>query len=75
LGIMMKLRKESIPWAMAASRALLGPVIIVGERCGWSGVALASVVVTALLSDIFDGVLASACSIPWPTWRFISAWA
>jgi CDP-diacylglycerol--glycerol-3-phosphate 3-phosphatidyltransferase len=54
----MKVRKQSIPWAMAAGRALLGPVLIFGERCNWSGVALASIVVTALFSDIFDGVLA-----------------
>lgn len=55
---MIKLRKESIPWTMAAGRVLLGPVLIVGERCGWSGLALASLVITALISDIFDGVLA-----------------
>jgi len=55
---MTTLRKEHLPWIMAAARALLGPVMILGERCGWSGVALASVVVTALASDIFDGVLA-----------------
>jgi len=52
------IRKQSIPWAMAAARVLLGPVLVVGERCGWSGFSLASIVVTALLSDIFDGVLA-----------------
>ena len=56
--MIMTLRKNSIPWAMAGGRALLGPILIVGERCGWSGVALASIVVSALVSDIFDGVLA-----------------
>jgi len=50
--------KENIPWAMAAGRALLGPVLIAGEKCGWNGLALAWIVVAALLSDIFDGVLA-----------------
>ncbi len=54
----MQARKEQIPWVMAAGRALLGPVVIVGERCNWSGIALASLVVTALVSDIFDGMLA-----------------
>lgn len=54
----MKIRRHSIPWAMAAGRALLGPVLVVGEACNWSGAVLASLVVTALLSDIFDGVLA-----------------
>jgi phosphatidylglycerophosphate synthase len=54
---MQKIR-QMVPWAMAAGRALMGPVIILGDRCGWSGVTLAAMVVTALLSDIFDGVLA-----------------
>jgi CDP-diacylglycerol--glycerol-3-phosphate 3-phosphatidyltransferase len=54
----MQIKKEQIPWAMAAGRALLGPVVLAGEACGWSGMALAGTVVTALLSDIFDGVLA-----------------
>src|SRR5438874_5417232 len=52
------LRRQSIPWAMAAIRALLGPVLIVGDRCEWSCATLASLVLAALLSDIFDGVLA-----------------
>lgn len=55
---MTRFRKESIPWAMAAGRALLGPVLILSERSGWSGAALSWLVATALLSDIFDGVLA-----------------
>ncbi len=54
----IKVQKEQIPWAMAAGRALIGPVLLLGERCGWSGLGLAALVVTALLSDIFDGVLA-----------------
>ena len=36
----------------------LGPVVITDERCRWNGVALAALVFAALLSDIFDGVLA-----------------
>lgn len=54
----IRVRLDGIPWAMAAGRALLGPVVVVGERCGWSGAVLAGMVVTALFSDIFDGVLA-----------------
>ena len=54
----IKLRKEQVPWVMAASRAMLGPVLIAGDACGWSGVITAWLVVTALVSDIFDGVLA-----------------
>jgi CDP-diacylglycerol--glycerol-3-phosphate 3-phosphatidyltransferase len=43
---------------MVAFRAALGPVVMLGERCGWNGVALAGMVAAALVSDIFDGVLA-----------------
>lgn len=50
--------RRSIPWLMAAGRAVLGPVLIAGTAWGWNGLALAGIVVTALLSDIFDGVLA-----------------
>src|SRR5882757_4927765 len=52
------LRRQHIPWALAAGRAALGPVLIAGEACGWNGITLAGIVVTALVSDIFDGVLA-----------------
>ena len=54
----IKFSKKQIPWVMSAGRALLGPVLIAGEACGWSGVMTAWLVVTALVSDIFDGVLA-----------------
>lgn len=50
--------KQWIPWTMVLGRAALGPVMVLGERCGWNGGALAAMVLTALLSDIFDGVLA-----------------
>ena len=52
------LKREHIPWLMASARAVLGPVLIVGAECGWNGLALAGIVVAALLSDIYDGVLA-----------------
>jgi CDP-diacylglycerol--glycerol-3-phosphate 3-phosphatidyltransferase len=50
--------RGTIPWLMAAGRAVLGPVLIAGASCRWNGMALAGMVVTALVSDIFDGVLA-----------------
>src|SRR5580698_3387112 len=53
-----KASKHQIPSLMAAARAALGAVIVIGERAGWSGLTLATMVVTALLSDIYDGVLA-----------------
>lgn len=53
-----RIAKEQIPWLMAATRAILGPVMVLGERARWNGATLAVLIVTALLSDIFDGVLA-----------------
>ena len=50
--------RRQIPWAMAGIRAALGPVVIAGEACSWNGFTLAGIVITALVSDIFDGVLA-----------------
>src|SRR5580693_9475508 len=54
----VNLRKQHIPWMMASARAALGPVLIVGAACSWNGFTLAGIVVGALVSDIYDGVLA-----------------
>jgi CDP-diacylglycerol--glycerol-3-phosphate 3-phosphatidyltransferase len=51
-------KRRLIPWMMAGVRAGLGPVLVAGVECGWNGLTLASVVVVALVSDVFDGVLA-----------------
>jgi CDP-diacylglycerol--glycerol-3-phosphate 3-phosphatidyltransferase len=37
---------------------MLRPVLIAGTACSWNGFALAGIVVAALVSDIYDGVLA-----------------
>jgi phosphatidylglycerophosphate synthase len=52
------IRKELIPWAMAGFRAALGPVMIAGAACNWSGLALACMALSAAFSDVYDGVLA-----------------
>jgi phosphatidylglycerophosphate synthase len=52
------LDKRYIPWVIAGARAVLGPILIAGAECGWNGLALAGIVVAALVSDIYDGVLA-----------------
>ena len=52
------MRRQQIPWALAGARAALGPILIAGAACNWSGVALAAMVLGAVVSDIFDGVLA-----------------
>lgn len=53
-----RIRKELIPWVLAGGRAALGPLLIAGAMCSWNGFALAGMVIAALLSDIYDGVLA-----------------
>lgn len=50
--------KRWIPWSLVALRTALGPVLIHGEQCRWNGATLAGMVLAALLSDIYDGVLA-----------------
>ena len=54
----MSFRKDQIPWVMAAGRAMLGPLMVAGQACGWNGLTMAAMIVLALVSDIFDGVLA-----------------
>jgi phosphatidylglycerophosphate synthase len=48
----------TIPWAMLVVRAFLGLVMTVGAHWRWSGSLLAAIILIALLSDIYDGVLA-----------------
>jgi phosphatidylglycerophosphate synthase len=52
------IRREQIPWMMAGARAALGPLLVAGTACNWNGMALAAMVMGALVSDIYDGVLA-----------------
>ena len=52
------IRRQQIPWMMAGIRAALGPILIAGQARGWNGFTVAFLILTALLSDIFDGVLA-----------------
>jgi CDP-diacylglycerol--glycerol-3-phosphate 3-phosphatidyltransferase len=47
-----------IPWTLASARAALAPVMMLGAACHWNGPTMAGMVVAALLSDIFDGMLA-----------------
>ncbi len=67
--------KTWIPWGMVAFRAALGPVVMLGERCGWNGVALAGMVAAALVSDIFDGVLARRWRCDTPAVRLFDSMA
>lgn len=50
--------KTRIPCMMGGARGALGPLVAAGAQCNWSGPALAAMVAAALVSDIFDGILA-----------------
>ena len=67
--------KQQIPWLMAGARALLGPVLIVGQACGWNGFTLAAMVLAALLSDLFDGILARRWHCDTPAVRLFDSMA
>jgi CDP-diacylglycerol--glycerol-3-phosphate 3-phosphatidyltransferase len=69
----MLIKRNAIPWLMAAGRATLGPILIAGAACGWSGFSLAAMVVTALVSDIFDGILARRWQCDTPAVRLFDS--
>jgi phosphatidylglycerophosphate synthase len=58
MAMQFSIRRQQIPWALAGARAALGPILIAGAECNWSGLALAAMVLGAAVSDIYDGVLA-----------------
>jgi phosphatidylglycerophosphate synthase len=50
--------KKQGPVVLTSARVALGPLMIAGARCNWNGLTLAAMALAALLSDIYDGVLA-----------------
>jgi CDP-diacylglycerol--glycerol-3-phosphate 3-phosphatidyltransferase len=71
----MRINRTLIPWLMAAGRAALGPILIAGARANWNGLAFAAIVLTAMLSDIFDGVLARRWHCDTPAVRLFDSMA
>ena len=51
-------QKEQLPRCITAARAALGPLIVVGQAFHWSAATLVALILTGLLTDIFDGILA-----------------
>jgi phosphatidylglycerophosphate synthase len=50
--------QRAIPWVLIGLRVLGCPLIVEGARRDWAGGWLGVIVVVALLSDIYDGILA-----------------
>jgi phosphatidylglycerophosphate synthase len=50
--------RRGIPWALIGLRVLGCPLIVMGAWRGWAGGWLGAIVVAALVSDIYDGILA-----------------
>jgi phosphatidylglycerophosphate synthase len=50
--------KEQVPVVLTSVCVALGPLMIAGARCNWNGLTLAAIVLVALVSDIYDDVLA-----------------
>lgn len=71
----LRVAKWRIPWLLAGARAVLGPVMVLGARAQWNGLTLAALVVTALLSDVFDGVLARRWKCDTPAVRLFDSMA
>ena len=71
----MHTNRRAIPWLMSAGRAALGPILIAGAACGWNGLTLAAMVIAALVSDIFDGVLARRWQCDTPAVRLFDSMA
>jgi phosphatidylglycerophosphate synthase len=50
--------RRTIPWTLIGLRVLGCPLIVLGAWRGWAGGWLGAIVVVALVSDIYDGILA-----------------
>ncbi len=55
---MVERLKRWIPWGLVGMRVLGCPLMVVGGGRGWAGGWLGMIVAVALVSDIYDGVLA-----------------
>jgi CDP-diacylglycerol---glycerol-3-phosphate 3-phosphatidyltransferase len=71
----LPIRREQIPWTITSLRAALGPVMIAGAACNWSGLTLACMAASAAVADIFDGRLARRWKCDGPGVRFFDSMA
>jgi len=58
-----------VVWFMVMLRVVLCPVMVWGARAGWRGAWLATIVVIALVDDIYDGVMARRWNCDTPAVR------
>ncbi len=66
---------QLIPWLLIAFRVVCGPLIVLAAHRGWPGVSLGLIVLFAVLSDIFDGILSRRWNCETPTLRVIDSLA
>jgi CDP-diacylglycerol---glycerol-3-phosphate 3-phosphatidyltransferase len=52
-----------VPWALIILRLACAPVILVAAWYGWPGSTLFAIAVVALLTDVFDGIIARRLGI------------
>lgn len=58
-----------MPWSLVFLRFALAPIIVWAARAGYSGYVLSGIVLVALLSDIYDGVIARKLQCDTPAIR------
>lgn len=68
-GMTLRAIQKWLPWAMVVVRVLFCPLILAGASYGWAGGWLGAIVIVALLSDIYDGILARRWGTETPSLR------
>jgi phosphatidylglycerophosphate synthase len=61
--------RNAVPWGLVVLRAIGGPTIMLGSNGKWPGDWLAILVLLALLSDVYDGILARRWGVETPALR------
>jgi CDP-diacylglycerol--glycerol-3-phosphate 3-phosphatidyltransferase len=67
--------QQMIPWGMAGLRVAMAPLMPTAAAWHWSGLLMAATVLVALVSDIYDGVLARRWGCDTPAVRLFDSMA
>ncbi len=66
--------RRSIPALLIACQFLLGPILFLDARDGQTGIGFGLGLIAALLSDIFDGIIARRLGVATPRLRELDSW-